>query len=70
MIYKVSYVVSDEDSPGSIRNQDTAPKPGDSVRIGDRLFIVEDVQEVMPPRGNFQYLHASVRQTEETAIKQ
>jgi hypothetical protein len=61
MIYKVSYVVIGPDRhPGAIMNEYEMPKPGDKVEIGDRVFVVREVLEMTPPRGDFQYLHATV----------
>lgn len=66
MIYKVSYVVLGGDSPGGIRNEEERPKAGDEVKIGDKTYIVQEVHEIMPPRGNFQFLHATVLPAGET----
>ena len=59
MIYKVSYVVVGGSHPGAIINEDEPPKVGDRVRLdGDRFKIVE-VIELLPPRGDFAYVHAT-----------
>lgn len=60
-IYKVSYVVVGEDHPGAILNTEKEPRVGDSVRIGDRQFTVVEVQELIPPHGEFHFLHASLK---------
>ena len=62
-VYKVSFVVSGSPHPGTIRNQDYRPVPGEVVRIGDALVEVVEVldrfrQEVdfttsMQPAGLF-----------------
>ncbi|MGB7340798.1 MAG: hypothetical protein WBC91_18010 [Phototrophicaceae bacterium] len=65
MIYKVSYIVNDGSLPGSIKNEQQRPSIGDIVRIGSERFTVIDVYEIMPPRGNFLYLHATVEQVVE-----
>lgn len=62
MIYKVSYIVNDGNKPGSIKNEQKRPDIGDIVRIGTEQFKVVDVYEIMPPRGDFLYLHATVEQ--------
>jgi len=62
MIYKVSYIVNDGSKPGSIKNEQKRPDIGDVVRIGTGQFKVVDVYEIMPPRGDFLYLHATVEQ--------
>jgi hypothetical protein len=60
-IFKVSYVVIGEDHPGAILNTDKEPRLGDLVRIGDREFRVVEVQELIPPHGDFHFLHASLK---------
>ena len=60
MIYKVSYVVRDGSMPGGIKNEMERPEVGNRVKIGRYEFEVVDVEEVMPPSGNFLYLHATV----------
>ena len=61
MIYKVSFVVPGRRDVGGIQNIDREPKPGDRVRIGNRTFEVVEVTELMPPRGDFAYLHATCK---------
>jgi hypothetical protein len=60
-IYKVSYVVIGEEHPGAILNTEKEPLVGDLVRIGDRDFRVVEVQELIPPHGDFHFLHASLK---------
>ncbi|MDX1994262.1 MAG: hypothetical protein SF029_17895 [bacterium] len=61
MIYKVSYVVQGGEFPGGIKNQEEKPSVGGLVQIGLMMFEVLEVQEMMPPRDDFQFLHATVR---------
>ena len=61
MIYKVSYVVIGGKYPGGIKNEIERPEPGDLVQIGPNTFEVVEVHEIMPPRDDFQFLHATVR---------
>lgn len=68
MIYKVSYVVGDGSKPGSIKNEMKRPEIGDVVRIGPDEFKIVDVYEIMPPRGEFLYLHATVEQIVEARV--
>lgn len=58
-IYKVSYVVKGSNHPGGIINKDKPPKIGEKFRVGDVLFEILEVVELMPPRGDFYYLHAT-----------
>lgn len=64
MIYKVSYVVQGGKYPGGIRNEDTKPEVGKTIRIGPKLFEVVELLEVLPPRDDFQFLHATVKPVE------
>jgi hypothetical protein len=70
MIYKVSYVVRGGEFPGGIRNETTRPEIGDNVQIGPRIFQIVEVQEMMPPRDGFQFVHAIVASTEKPATQE
>lgn len=61
MIYKVSYVVLGGQHPGGIINQGEPPQVGDWVRLGRSNFEVVEVKNLMPPRDDFQFLHATVK---------
>jgi hypothetical protein len=63
-IYKVSYVVSGGEHPGAILNTDHRPKKGDVVKLGRKPFQVIEVFDLIPPRGEFRYLHATVKPAE------
>jgi hypothetical protein len=65
MIYKVSYVVLGGQYPGGIQNVTERPEPGDTVQIGPMMFEIMEVHEIMPPREDFQFLHATVKPLEE-----
>jgi hypothetical protein len=64
-IFKVSYVVAGEEHPGAILNTAARPERGDHVRLGSRDFVVEEVIDLIPPRGDFEYLHATIRPPDE-----
>jgi hypothetical protein len=59
--YKVSYVITGSDHPGAIVSRRDAPKVGDIIKLGNDLFEVIEVLELMPPRGDFHYFHATCR---------
>jgi len=59
MIYKVSYVVVGGEHPGAIANVDQPPRIGDTVVLGKLEFRIVEVLELMPPRGQFSFLHAT-----------
>ena len=58
-IYKVSYVIIGNDNPGTILNQKHLPQKGEQVKLGKDLFEVLEVFELMPPRGEFHYIHVT-----------
>ncbi len=60
-VYKVSYVVTGKDHPGAIINLDQRPEVGERVRLGEQEFEVVEVLELMPARGDFHFLHATLR---------
>jgi hypothetical protein len=64
-IYKVSYVVTGEDHPGAILNVDHMPEVGEKVELGRRRFVVVEVFELVPPRGEFHFLHATLAAADE-----
>jgi len=61
MIYKVSYLVVGADHPGAVLDQEKAPEVGDRVQLGDQVFEVLEVEELLPPMGEFSFLHVTCR---------
>jgi hypothetical protein len=59
VIYKVSYVVVGKPHLGVIVNLDAPPRVGDRVQLGDEMFEVVEVIDLIPPRGDFAYLHVT-----------
>jgi len=59
-IYKVSYVVVGETHPGAILNTENKPVVGDHITLGGREFIVLEIVDLMPARGEFHFLHATL----------
>ena len=66
MIYKVSCVVQGGTHPGGIQNLDERPEVGDHITLGQDQFEIVEVIEIIPPRGEFAYMHATCRPIEET----
>jgi len=60
-VYKVSFVVIGSDYPGAIVNRDHAPYLGERITLGGHQFEVIEVLNLMPPRGEFHYIHATVK---------
>ena len=65
MIYKVSYVIIGGRQPGAIINQDHTPYIGEKVQIGELWYKVQEVKDLLPPQGNFAYLHVTCRPAEQ-----
>ena len=60
-IYKISVVVPGRRDIGGIQNLEEEPKVGDILLLGNDRFEIQELVELMPPRGNFVYLHAMCR---------
>jgi len=60
-IYKTSYVIIGADNPGTILNQDHMPRKGELVTLNKEKFEITEVLELVPPRGNFHYIHVTCR---------
>lgn len=60
-VYKVSYVVLGGTHPGGITNTESKPKPGDQVTLGKEKYTVVEVIPLIPPRGDFDYLHVTLK---------
>jgi hypothetical protein len=60
-IYKVSYVIKEDDHPGGIANLDKRPVVGEILQIGELTLEVIEVIELMPPRGDFHYIHTTCK---------
>ncbi len=69
MIYKVSYVVLGGRHPGAIVNRDTPPRLGEVVVLGEDRFEVVEVTDLIPPQGDFAYLHVTLRPLKEKKRK-
>ncbi len=68
ILYKVSYVVKDGKHPGAIVNVNHKLEVGEEVTFNGFVFEVTEVMELMPPVGDFGFLHATcvfVREAEE-----
>ncbi len=59
--FKVSIVVPGRKDVGGIQNLTKEPKPGDTLTLGKEEYEIVNVSELMPPRGDFAYLHATCR---------
>ncbi len=60
-MYKVSIVVPGRRDVGGIQNMNKEPKPGDIIQLGTEKYEIIEVAELMPPRGDFAFLHATCK---------
>lgn len=60
MIYKVSYIIEMEDSPGIICERTVYPRIGEQVMIADKAFVVQEVAELSGSRTSVLYLLVKV----------
>ena len=60
-VYKVSIVVSDGSHPGAIVNLSDMPEVGRTIQLGKDIFLIEEVVELMPPRGDFHFYHLTCK---------
>ncbi len=65
MIYQVSYVVVGGGHAGTIINQEERPEVGERVELAGQTFEIVEVLEIIPPRGDFAYLHATCKLVKE-----
>ena len=61
MVYKISIVVTGADHGGAIINSPHKPEVGDRLRVGDMEVEVVELTELIPPRGEFHFLHATCK---------
>ncbi len=64
-VYKVSYVVTGSSHPGGIVNLDDLPEVGEIIEVGNSELKVIEIFELIPPRGDFYYLHATCELVED-----
>jgi hypothetical protein len=62
MIYRISYIVEEDTSPGIITTQDKPPQIGELVDFGMGEFTIIDVCEIMPPKDGAQFLVVTLRE--------
>lgn len=67
MNYKISFVVPGRRRAGGIENAEVPPRPGERWQVGRQLLEIVEVIELLPPRGDFAYLHATCKLTKKKA---
>lgn len=58
-VYKLSLVVPGRRDLGGVQEFDQEPKPGDSVWLGQEKYQIVEVVELMRPRNETIFLHAT-----------
>ncbi len=59
--YKVSLVILGVEHSGAIVNMRERPQVGQRVNVGDLEVEVVEVIDLIPPRGDFYFLHATCK---------
>lgn len=63
MIYRVSYMIKGLETgkkrPGIVRDEGKPPRVGDKLQLGVNLCEVVEVTELIPPQGDFSFLHVT-----------
>jgi hypothetical protein len=61
VICKLSIVIPGGEHAGAIIDTAHIPVPGELLRLGRVTVEVLEVRELLPPRGDFHFLHATAR---------
>ena len=61
-VWKVSYIVKGSSLAGGIINLSKAPEPGQVLIIGKDHFEIIEAMELIPPSGDFHYVHATCKE--------
>ena len=61
MVYKVSIVVPGAEQAGAILNLKEMPQVGDHIQVGEQEVEVVEVMDLVPPRGDFHFMHATCK---------
>ena len=59
--YKVSLVIPGAEHSGAIVNLPERPQVGQHITVGDLEVEVLEVIELIPPRGDFHFVHATCK---------
>lgn len=61
MVCKLSVVIPGSEHAGAIIDTPAVPNVGDQLALGDSLVEVLEVMELLPPRGDFRFVHATCK---------
>jgi hypothetical protein len=66
--YKVSLVIPGAEHSGAIVNLRERPQVGQHINVGDLEVEVLEVIDLIPPRGDFHFLHATCKAVPPQAV--
>jgi len=61
VVYKISIVIPGAEHGGAIINTSEMPKIGDHLKVGENEVEVVEIMDLMPPRGDFHFMHATCK---------
>jgi hypothetical protein len=61
MVCKLSIVIPSSEHAGAIIDTPAIPNVGDLLAVGDLTVEVLEVMELLPPRGDFRFVHATCK---------
>jgi hypothetical protein len=67
VVCKLSIVLPGSGHGGAIIDTPAMPAVGDFIPLGDLTVEVLEVQELLPPRGEFRFVHVTGRVVEDPA---
>ena len=62
LVCKLSIVIPGSPQSGAIINTSALPQVGDRLPVGDRMVEVLEIKELLPPSGNFHFVHVTCRE--------
>jgi hypothetical protein len=67
MVCKLSIVIPGSPHAGAIIDLPAVPNVGDHLTLGDSVVEVLEVMDLLPPRGDFWFFHATCKLVDESA---
>ncbi len=61
MVFKLSIVIPSGEHAGAIIDTPAMPNVGDRLALGNVTVEVVEVMELVPPRGDFRFVHVTGR---------
>jgi hypothetical protein len=60
-IWKVSYIIKGSSQAGGIINLDHPLEVGEIITVGSDELEILEAEELIPPKGEFHYIHATCK---------